>query len=56
MWLGPGQALYAGPSLNLSSPSGSVWCLVVGIGCLLTVATADGATPAARSVLYPRRF
>ena len=56
VWLWPGQALYAGPSLNLSPHSGSVWCLAVGIGGPLTVATADGATPAARSVLIPPRL
>lgn len=31
VWLWPGQALYAGPSLNLAPHSGSVWCLAVGI-------------------------
>ena len=56
VWLWPGQALYAGPSLNLSPHSGSVWCLAIGIGGPLTVATADGATPAARSVLIPPRL
>ena len=44
VWLWPGQALYAGPSLNLAPHSGSVWCFAVGIGGPLTVTTPDGAT------------
>jgi AraC-like DNA-binding protein len=56
VWLWPGQALYAGPSLNLAPHSGSVWCLAVGIDGPLTVATADGATRRAHSVLIPPRL
>jgi len=56
VWLWPGQALYAGPSLNLAPHSGSVWCLAVGIDGPLTVATADGANRTARSVLIPPRL
>jgi AraC-like DNA-binding protein len=56
VWLWPGQALYAGPSLNLAPHSGSVWCLAVGIDGPLTVATADGATRKAHSVLIPPRL
>ena len=56
VWLWPGQALYAGPSLNLAPHSGSVWCLAVGINGPLTVATADGATRTAHSVLIPPRL
>jgi AraC-like DNA-binding protein len=56
IWLWPGQALYAGPSLNLEPHSGSVWCLAVGIDGPLTVATADGVKRTARSVLIPPRL
>ena len=56
IWLWPGQALYAGPSLNLEPHSGSVWCLAVGIDGPLTVATADGVTRTALSVLIPPRL
>ena len=56
VWLWPGQALYAGPSLNLAPHSGSVWCLAVGIDGPLTVATQDGATRDANSVLIPPRL
>jgi AraC-like DNA-binding protein len=56
VWLWPGQALYAGPSLNLAPHSGSVWCLAVGIDGPLTVATTDGATCTAHSVLIPPRL
>jgi AraC-like DNA-binding protein len=56
VWLWPGQALYAGPSLNPAPHSGSVWCLAVGIGGPITVATTDGTTREARSVLIPPRL
>jgi AraC-like DNA-binding protein len=56
VWLWPGQALYAGPSLNLEPHSGSVWCLAVGIGGPLTVATPDGIKRDAHSVLIPPRL
>jgi AraC-like DNA-binding protein len=56
VWLWPGQALYAGPSLNLAPHSGSVWCLAVGTDGPLTVATADGVTRTAHSVLIPPRL
>jgi AraC-like DNA-binding protein len=56
VWLWPGQALYAGPSLNLAPHSGSVWCLAVGIGGPLTVATPDGTKRDAHSVLIPPRL
>ena len=55
VWLWPGQALYAGPSLNLAPHSGSVWCFAVGIGGSLTVTTPDGVTVEAASVLIPPR-
>ncbi|WP_101948808.1 helix-turn-helix transcriptional regulator [Mycobacterium sp. 3519A] len=56
VWLWPGHALYAGPSLPLSPHSGSVWCLAVGIDGPLTVATADGVERHGRSVLIPPRL
>ncbi|HJT93180.1 MAG TPA: AraC family transcriptional regulator [Mycobacterium sp.] len=56
VWLWPGQALYAGPSLNLEPHSGSVWCLAVGIDGPLTVATRDGTKRDAHSVLIPPRL
>jgi AraC-like DNA-binding protein len=56
VWLWPGQALYAGPSLNLAPHSGSVWCLAGGIDGPLSVATADGASRTAHSVLIPPRL
>lgn len=56
VWLWPGQALYAGPSLNLAPHSGSVWCLAVGIDGPLSVATATGATGEVHSVLIPPRL
>jgi AraC-like DNA-binding protein len=55
VWLWPGQALYAGPSLNLAPHSGSVWCFAVGVGGPLAVTTPDGVTRAAGSVLIPPR-
>jgi AraC-like DNA-binding protein len=56
VWLWPGQALYAGPSLNLAPHSGSVWCFAVGIGGPLTVRTPDGTTREGDSVLIPPRL
>ncbi len=56
VWLWAGQALYAGPSLKLAPHSGSVWCLAVGIGGPLTVATKDGVTRDGHSVLIPPRL
>lgn len=56
VWLWPGQALYAGPSLNLSPHSGSVWCLAVGIDGPLTVTSQHGTADNAESVLIPPRL
>ena len=56
VWLWPGQALYAGPSLNLAPHSGSVWCFAVGIAGPLTVTTRDGVTWEGNSVLIPPRL
>lgn len=55
VWLWPGQALYAGPSLKLAPHSGSVWCLAVGIGGPLTVEHQHKRVDA-RSVLIPPRL
>ncbi|MDG4664444.1 helix-turn-helix domain-containing protein [Mycobacterium sp. 236(2023)] len=55
VWLWPGQALYAGPSLNLEPHSGSVWCLAVGVDGDLTV-TSGKSRVVARSVLIPPRL
>jgi AraC-like DNA-binding protein len=55
VWLRPGQALYAGPSLDLAPHSGSVWCLAVGVDRPLTV-VANGMTRDAHSVLIPPRL
>lgn len=54
VWLWPGQALYAGPSLHLAPHSGSVWCLAVGVDGDLIV-TTDSQRVVARSVLIPPR-
>jgi AraC-like DNA-binding protein len=56
VWLWPGEALYAGPSLNLAPHSGSVWCLAIGIDGPLTVTTPDGTTREGTSVLIPPRL
>jgi AraC-like DNA-binding protein len=56
VWLWPGHALYAGPSLNLAPHSGSVWCLAVGVDGPLTVSTPDGTTHDGHSVLIPPRL
>ena len=56
VWLWPGQALYAGPSLNLAPHSGSVWCLAVGIDGPLSVASRHGTARDANSVLIPPRL
>jgi AraC-like DNA-binding protein len=56
VWLSPGQALYAGPSLNLAPHSGSVWCLAVGIGGPVTVTSQRGTARDAHSVLIPPRL
>lgn len=56
VWLWPGQAMYAGPSLNLAPHSGSVWCLAVGVDGPLSVTTLDGRTCEGASVLIPPRL
>jgi hypothetical protein len=54
IWLWPGQALYAGPSLNLAPHSGSVWCLAVGVDRPLTVTAAVDSGFASPSHLADR--
>jgi AraC-like DNA-binding protein len=56
VWLWPGQAVYAGPSLNLEPHSGSVWCFAVGIDGPLTVTTPDGLSCEGGSLLIPPRL
>jgi AraC-like DNA-binding protein len=56
IWLWPGQALYAGRSLNLAPHSGSVWCLAVGVDRPLTVLTPVRTKHDAHSVLIPPRL
>jgi AraC-like DNA-binding protein len=56
VWLWPGHALYAGPSLNLAPHSGSVWCLAVGINGPLSVTSRRGTARDAHSVLIPPRL
>lgn len=51
LWLWPGQAVYAGPSLDLGPHSGSVACLAVGVDDVFTV---DGL--AVRTALVAPRF
>lgn len=51
LWLWPGQAVYAGPSLDLGQHSGSVACLAVGVDDVFTV---DGL--AVRTALIAPRF
>ena len=42
LWLWPGQAIYAGPALDLETHSGSVACLAVGLDGLFTVRGRGG--------------
>lgn len=56
VWLWPGQAMYAGPSLNLAPHSWSVWCFATGIGGSLTVTTPDGVTQQGTTLLIPPRL
>jgi AraC-like DNA-binding protein len=54
LWIWPGQALYAGPSLELGIHAGSVACLAVGIDDTFSVETAAGAL-CVRSALIAAR-
>lgn len=55
VWLGPGYAVYLGPSLQLDAHSGAVHCLAVGVDAPFTLRTADGAERVVRSALIPPR-
>src|ERR1700712_1552295 len=52
--LWPGQALYAGPGLDLQPHSGSVWCLAVGVDGPLTVSSGGHRIEAGRGLIPPR--
>ncbi|MEU7834112.1 helix-turn-helix domain-containing protein [Nonomuraea sp. NPDC049129] len=55
VWLWPGRALYAGPSLRLGPHSGSVACVAVGVDAPFTVRSAPGGELRARTALIPPR-
>jgi AraC-like DNA-binding protein len=55
LWLWPGHAVYAGPSLELGPHSGSVACLAVGLDGSFTVRTAtEDGRPARTALIAPR--
>ncbi|XVQ14910.1 helix-turn-helix domain-containing protein [Spirillospora sp. CA-255316] len=56
LWLWPGQALYAGPSLDLDVHAGSVACLAVGVDGPVTVEVPGREPLAGRTVLVPPRL
>lgn len=56
LWLAPGQAIYAGPSLELGPHSGSVSCLAVGVDSSFTIRTATYGGRTARTALIAPRF
>nr|SBO91456.1 Transcriptional regulator, AraC family [Nonomuraea gerenzanensis] len=55
MWLWPGRALYAGPSLRLGPHSGAVACLAVGVDAPFTVQPLTGGELRARTALIAPR-
>ncbi|MEV0385740.1 AraC family transcriptional regulator [Nonomuraea sp. NPDC050643] len=55
VWLWPGRALYAGPSLRLGPHSGAVACLAVGVDAPFTVRPMPGGEVRARVALVPPR-
>ncbi|MBK1783308.1 AraC family transcriptional regulator [Prauserella cavernicola] len=55
LWLWPGQALYAGPSLRLGTHSGSVSCLAIGVDAPFTVRTDAHGEHRVRSALIGPR-
>ncbi|MBN6052359.1 helix-turn-helix transcriptional regulator, partial [Nonomuraea sp. RK-328] len=55
VWLWPGRALYAGPSLRLGAHSGAVACLAVGVDAPFTVQAAVGGELRARTALVAPR-
>jgi AraC-like DNA-binding protein len=56
LWLWPGQAIYAGPALDLDMHSGSVACLAVGLDGDFTVRTQGRPVRAVRSALIAPRL
>ncbi|SDL82328.1 AraC-type DNA-binding protein [Nonomuraea jiangxiensis] len=55
VWLWPGRALYAGPSLRLGPHSGAVACLAVGVDAAFAVQAMPGGELRARIALVPPR-
>lgn len=55
VWLWPGRALYAGPSLRLGPHSGAVACLAVGVDAPFTVHLMPGGELRARTALVAPR-
>ncbi|GAA2105295.1 helix-turn-helix domain-containing protein [Actinomadura alba] len=55
LWLWPGQAIYAGPALDLDLHSGSVSCLAVGLDGVFTVQAKGRPVQTARSALIAPR-
>ncbi|GIH95137.1 helix-turn-helix domain-containing protein [Planobispora siamensis] len=55
VWLWPGRALYAGPSLRLGPHSGAVACLAVGVDAPFAVRPATGGELRARTALIAPR-
>jgi len=55
VWIGPGRAVYEGPSLHLAPHSGLVACLAIGVDDLLEV-HVDHQVLTARTVLVPARL
>jgi AraC-like DNA-binding protein len=56
VWVGIGRAVYIGPSLRLSTHSGAVACLALGVDAPLRVHVGPGEPVVARSVLVPARL
>ena len=56
LWLSPGQAVYAGPSLELGPHSGSVSCLAVGVDGSFTIRAPAGSDRTARTALVAPRL
>lgn len=54
LWLWPGQAIYAGPSLVLGPHSGSVACLAVGLDAPFEVRAPDEPVRARSALIAPR--
>ncbi|MEU6715822.1 helix-turn-helix domain-containing protein [Nonomuraea sp. NPDC046802] len=54
VWLWPGRALYAGPSLRLGPHSGAVACVAVGVDAPFTVRRTSGELRARTALIPPR--